>query len=377
MSLSSNPTLLSLLRQSHVAGVRVSLTAVGGETFDLPVIGGAVTVDARRGVRRSVSLETIDTDGTLTRAGYNAPLTPFGAEIRVYRGVVDPSAGVMTTETEVLLGTFRVTAVDLNIGADGAVNVSVAGEDRAYYVSRLRFSKALEVPAGTRISDSSTTTPGTMQRILDNLTGSSAFPRSLPNITSTLGTYKWFGSDPEEDPWLALTELAECAGYEVYFTNEGSITASLPPALTGTPTWEYLQDERNVVLGLSRSLSAENIYNGVQMQSQSGEAVYGEAYDTTPTSPTNSNSAFGKRPIRIDSPYVRTGSQAASAANRLLPLYIGQPVRWDQIPNPAMDVRDRVRIVEERLGLDVTAIVDSFQIPLDPGGTMTVEGRVA
>lgn len=374
MSLSSDPLLLELLRTTHTAISRCVLITPEGVEYDLPVVGGSVTVDARRSVRRSMSLETLDLDGTLTATGYYAPLNPFGAELQAYRGVMLPDN---LGKVEVLLGTFRVTAVDLRIGADGALRVSVSGEDRAYYVSRMRYSRALEVPNGTRISDPSTSAPGVMQRILDNLSGLASFPRSLPTLTSNLGSYKWFGSDPEEDPWFALMQLAQCVGYEVYFTNEGTITASLPPGLTGDPTWEYLQDENNVVLGLSRSLSAENIYNGVQLQSQSGSAVSGEAYDEDPNSPTSARPPFGKRPIRFDNPYLRTVAQARSAASRLLPLYVGQPIRWEQVPNPAMDVRDRVRIVESRLGLDVTAIVDAFTIPLDPGGTMTVEGRVA
>lgn len=378
MSLSSNPTLLSLLRTSHVAQSRAVLTAVDGSTFDLIVLGGSVTVDARRAVRRSVTLETLDLDGTLTGAGYNAPLAPFGAEVSVFRGVIDPDAGVMTSETEVLLGTFRITSVDLQVKEDGAVLISIAGEDNAYTISRLlryKTKTALEIASGTLISDS--VSVGAMQKILDNLTGAVVFPRNLPTVTSYLGSYKWFGSDPDEDPWIALTALATCIGYEVYFSNEGVITMSQPPTLTGDPDWTYLQDEENVVLGVSRGLTAEGIYNGVIMSSQSSAAVTGSAYDTDPNSPTNSTSFFGKRPMRIDSPYVRTASQAATAAQRLLSLYIGQPVSWEQVPNPAMDVRDRVRLVESRLNMDVTVVVDAFTIPLDPGGVMSVEGRAA
>ena len=116
MSLSTDPTFLSLLRKSHVAQSRAELILGGSKFADLEVVGGSVSVDARRGVRRSLSLETLDVDGSLTRAGLSSPLSPLGdTEIKVYRGVVDPSVGAVTANTEVLLGIFRVTSVDQKV----------------------------------------------------------------------------------------------------------------------------------------------------------------------------------------------------------------------------------------------------------------------
>jgi hypothetical protein len=212
-----------------------------------------------------------------------------------------------------------------------------------------------------------------MQQVLNRVKANS-LPRNLPTIASSVGTYKWIGSDPQEDPWVALTDLATCIGYELYITADGTITATVPPSITGTIDWEYLQDENNVVLSVSRSMSAEGVYNGVQMQSQSSTYAYGEAYNRDSLSPT-STVYLGERPFKIESPYVRTANQAEAAAERLLPLYAGQPISWTQVPNPAMDVRDRVRLVEARLGIDATVIVDALTVPLDPGGTMSVEGR--
>jgi hypothetical protein len=375
MPLSTDPTLLSLLRSTHTATVRAVLTDSSNAQYDLVITGGSVTIDARRGARRSLSLDVLDTDGTLTGNGYNSALAPFGARIAVYRGVLDPLTQTTPSNLEVQVGDFIVTSVSMKIDEAGVVMASVSAEDGAYAIGRTKFKQALEIPASTRISNVSDSSPGALQRILDNLSGPLSFTRALPTISTTIN-YKWVGSDPAENPWTPMTLLAQAVGYEIYFNSVGQITASVVPSLVGSADWSYLQDESNVVLSISRTLDAEEIINGVQMAGQDSKTgkVWAEAYQTTGKYGTGT---LGIRPIKFDSPYVRNDTVAQTACTRLLNAYIGQPIEWTMIPNPAMDVRDRVRLVDTRLNLDVTALVDAITLPLDAGGSMTVRGRVA
>lgn len=370
MPLTTDSSLASLLRTSHV----VTTTAIAydsstGAEYTIPVVGGRVSVDATRSVRRSLTLQTVDIDGTLTPTSDNRVLTPYGTEIRVWRNTIDPATGVTYSVQQ---GVFVITGVSLTATDDAGVRIDIKADDRAYLVSSSRLAKTLTLTTGKKISEA-------IAQVLDASPVSANYDRSRLATTSYTIDTKYVQTG--DDPWQVITGLAMAAGQMAYFDVYGRVvTASIPSMddLLAYSDWSYVEDSSNTVVEVSRDFDSDGVVNGVIVigaGSDFAAAVRGETYDTFLGSPTSSNTVYGKRPTRVDSSYIRSAAQAQFVAESMLPLYVGQKVDFSMVPNPAMDVHDIVEIESTRLGFRTNVLVDSIDLPLEPSGTMRVTGR--
>ncbi len=83
-------TFLSSVRKSHISKTKVEIydTANGNILSMVSPIGGEVTIDSRRSVRRQCSLEFVDADGTLVPTNNRSSvLLPYNREVKIYRGI--------------------------------------------------------------------------------------------------------------------------------------------------------------------------------------------------------------------------------------------------------------------------------------------------
>lgn len=359
---------LSAVRGSHRVVTRVAAYFDGEFVADLTPLDGSVSIDSRRAVRRTLSVSFAD-DGTLVPSpgGTSGILTPYGAELRVFRGVefADGSQELAP------LGVFIVTDVDLTDGASGR-ELSVSGSDRSLRIARSRFTDAYTIAEGTPVE----TAIGDLLRdrwadVEVDLPGMGA---TTPSVAVARGS--------DSDPWRDAVDLATNAGWDLAFDADGVVRARvIPDPLDDDPISTYEDGAEAVLLEVARGWSTGSTYTGVIASSEGSDVdtpVRAEAWDEDPNSPTYRYGALGEIPMFYSSSLIRDSEQAATVAASQLRKQLGraETVDWSQVVNPAHDVLDVVRLLRPSQDLDAVLIIDRLEVPLDPGGSMSAVARV-
>lgn len=362
-------TFKETIRKSHVIKTKIEIydTANGTILSTAQPISGEVTIDNRRSIRRMCSLEFVDSDGTLVPTNNRSSvLLPYNREIKIYRGLVYADG----TEELVPLGVFIVTNVEISDTAQG-VRITVNGSDRSLRLTRAKFiNHDFYIDSGTA-----------KETAIENMLRyrypqiQVVFPAT--NQTTAL-LYPTL--DQSSDPWREALKIAESAGMDLYFDENGICRMRpIPNPDLGTPVMTYEDGSESVLTQLSRSLSSEETYNGVIFTGEGTNlsiGVIGEAWDENPSSPTY-RYTYGETPKFMSSPTVLTTAEATDAALAELRKVIGatEMISWDQLVNPAHDVYDLVKVTRSPSGVDATLMLDSITIPLEPTATMNAVGR--
>ena len=132
---------------SHNVAVRIEFWAPGGSaplyvlnqindtpttpTPSLVLTDGSVTMDKGSDQRSQVTATFVSPDGSMIPMEGTDPITPWGNEMRVFRGVYYPVTG---TSELVPLGSFLINRV--NIKDEAGVTMDVTGYDRSRNISR-------------------------------------------------------------------------------------------------------------------------------------------------------------------------------------------------------------------------------------------------
>lgn len=359
---------LAAVRGSHRVVTRVEAYFDGGFVAAVTPLEGSVSIDSRRAVRRTVSLSFVD-DGTLVPepGGTSGILTPYGAELRVFRGVAFDDG----TEELAPLGVFVVTGVEVRDGSNGR-EVSVTGSDRSIRIARNRLTDAYTIAAGTAVE----TAIGDLlrDRWADVEVSLPAMGATTPETVLRVGS--------ESDPWRDAVDLATNAGWDLAFDADGVVRARLiPDPAEDSPVAVYEDGAEAVVLEVSRGWSTDSTYNGVIASSEGSDVdtpVRSEAWDDDPNSPTYRYGPFGQVPMFYSSSLIRTAEQAATVAASQLRQQLGkaETISWGQVVNPAHDVLDVVRLVRPAQDLNAVLLLDRLEVPLDPAGSMSAAARV-
>jgi hypothetical protein len=359
----------TVIRKSHVSKVKVEIydIANGSIISTASPVSGEVTIDSRRSIRRQCSLEFVDTDGTLVPTDKTSSiLLPYNREIKIYRGVVFADG----TEELIPLGVFIVTSVEIADAANGR-RITVMGSDRSLRVQRAKFTNhsfsidegtAKEVAIANMLKD----------RYPSIKTEFPATNQVTPIIYPTL--------DQSSDPWKESIAIAESAGMDLYFDENGICRMRpIPDPDLGEPVETYEDNVDSVLIQLNRSLSTDESYNYVIFTGEGTNlsiGVLGEAWDDNPASPTY-RYTYGEVPLFKSSPKVLTVAEAEEAARAELRKVLGasERITWDAIVNPAHDVYDLVKIVRTPSGVNSILMIDAITIPLSPQATMNAVGR--
>ena len=362
-------TFLSSVRKSHISKIKVEIydTANGTILSTVSPIGGEVTIDSRRSVRRQCSLEFVDTDGTLVPTNnISSVLLPYNREVMIYRGIQYQDG----TEELVPLGVFQLTTVEISDSPQG-VKISVQGSDRS-----LRVSKAKWVNHNFYIDDATAKETAIAEILKDR------YPNVKTDFPATgqVTTLIYPTLDQSSDPWKEALKIAESAAMDLYFDENGTARMRpIPDPDLGQALVEYTDGEDSVLTQLGRNLSSDESYNHVVYTGEGTNltiGVIGEAFDDNPSSPTYVTT-YGSVPIFKSSPNILTVAEAQEAARAELKKVLGaaEKISWDQIVNPAHDVYDLVKIVRSASGVDSTLMLDSISIPLAATSTMNAIGR--
>lgn len=372
-------TFKAAIRQSHKVQTRVEVFVEGSFVSLMYPNDGSVNVDARRSVRRTLSLSLVDSDRTLTpgQGATSGLLTPYGTELAVYRGIAYEDG---TTEL-VPLGVFVVTQVEVTEDADGE-SISVQASDRSIRISRNKFLDPYQISSGTSLES------GLGQLLRDRWVDvDTDFPVTgvtLPKVV--------IDAQSGNDPWAAAVSIAEAFGYDLAFSPDGIARLEvIPDPIADDPDEVYQDGTEAVLTSLTRTFDSSRSYNGVVVSSQGTTntvPVRAIAWDENPNSVTYRYGAFGEVPFFYESSLITTSEQATQTALALLRKATGvaEAVSWGQIVNPAHDVLDIVRIKRSparsdeggeavTTPLDLVLLIDRLDVPLGPEGVMTAVAR--
>lgn len=329
---------------------------------------GSVKIDVKSAVRRScqVHLVTDRTTANLVPDNDFDILSPFGNELRLYRGIQFSDG----TEEYVPLGVFVMTDIDISDTNEG-VEINISGEDRSLKVSRNKWYEPYQVvngPLEDAIED-------LLQDRFDDV--QTNFPTTNVTINQVI-----LGSEKENDPWKDAVELCELVGYDLFFDNNGIVVMRQLPSLEGAVVVaKYVEGSDTTVTSLDRRISSKDTFNGVIYTIEGTEVatpIRVEAWDEDTTSPTYRYGVFGEAPTFITTSVLATEAEAITAAKLLLNRYIGaqEQIRWNGLVDPTLDVNDVVYIKTTGAKVDRIVIIDGLDIPLSPEDNLAADARV-
>ena len=348
----------SYLRENHIVVSKAEVWSVDQKLATLEISEGTVEVKAKSAVRRtcSVTLTTTRELNSLVPDNDFDLLTPFGNELRLFRGIQFDDGSV----EYVPLGVFVIIDVVIKDTNDG-VQINLAGDDRSLIVSRNKWTEPYQMVNGS----------------LDR------YPDAQTNFTATNVTINQvvLGTERNNDPWKDAVEIAELVGYDLFFDANGIAQLAPFPTLDGsTIVASFKEGEETTILDLDRTISTRETYNGVIYIVEGAEVpvpIRVEVFDEDSTSPTYRFGKFGEVPIFVSSNLLTTEAEAIIAASSLLNLYIGaqETISWNSLVDPTLDVQDVVYIKADGAKVDRVVIIDSLSIPLSPEASMSAVAR--
>ncbi|WP_338683960.1 DUF5047 domain-containing protein [Streptomyces acidiscabies] len=347
---------LQTITESHSPITEVVLFLTDGSTARLDHTGGSVQVDRGSAVRRTCSVSVADT--SLIPRTPTAKLGVYGARLRISRGV-QYSDG--TTEL-VPLGMFRVDEISGDVD-EGPV--TIAGKSLECVIADDKFTAPYRA-SGTAV--------GAITSLIQ---------RSIPDATvinlatdAAIGPRTW---DVEGDPWAAVLELAAAIGATAYCDPDGVFTiAELPDLTTATPVWTIAAGDGGAYVSASRGMTSDKVNNAVLARGENTEAnvapVSALVVDNDSGSPTYWSGPYGRRPLFYSSPTLTTTGACTAAATLLLRAAQSPNASADisSLPNPALEVGDVLRVVYPDDTKELHQVA-GFSVPLDVGGTFTIQ----
>jgi len=347
------------IKRSHTIISWIDVISPDQEMISLPAIDGQVDVDRTAAFRRKLSCQCIDPTGLLTPRTEGEILTPYGTELRAYRGIKysdDPDDFEVAS-----LGVFRLSRSSITDNNAGSPTIQIEAFDRARTISRDKFKVPYVIAADENAMDA-----------LKNIAKQTFAEVEFDAITSAVQTTAPLLFDAGSDPWEAITQLAISMGCEAYFDVDGRL-AVLPPhdvnALP-SPDFEYIEGENCTMLDLSREYNDEGVFNGVIVTGESvGDQlppVRGEAWDENPTSPTYRLGPYGEVPLFITDNLAKTEEQCETIAKSQLALILGATSKLGitAVVNPSYECNDIVSVKRDKAKVDGLYAIDAFSVPL-------------
>jgi len=359
----------SALAKSHTVAVRVRVRNSAGTYTTLDTVGGSVSVDIDRAVRRDCSsIEVLSPDGSLIPTSTTSLLSPIsGAELYIDRGITYSSG---TTEY-VPLGVFTWTTVTSRLTSEGVVITLDGLQDRAQRVIQGTYSKPYSISSAVAVE---TVIKTILRRGWQNIPGTNTFPATGQTVSE-----RSFGIEGDSDPWTDALDLADDFGYRLFFNVTGNPVLQLIGGVLSSPIVTYSSDNP-LIVDLTRTLDSSDTYSGVIAVLSGTRMVKpyrSVAYDTDSTSPTYYLGPFGKRVRTYASSAINSQAAADQTARTQLQKTLGlsERVTWSQIPDPSLDVGDVVTVTYPDLKINRSYRIDRLEIPLDAGELMTVTAR--
>lgn len=329
------------------------LVRIDGQAINLKMLPGSkVTFAADDAARTSAQLSVVDTDGILTPDLAEDVLSPFTAELALWRGIRFEDG----EEELPPLGRFKMTDFQVSENDGGPVytltllDLSIESDDP--------LEKVHPIDAGT----------SNERAVIELLLA--AYPLYRFRLPATGRITPSLIIPEDASPWAEARLLMRSAGYELFMDRDGYVTAA-PVRLEAANEYQWVHDENaeSDFVNPSQRVSRDQVKNVVKVvgtSSQNVSGVEGVAFDDDPTSPTYIGT-IGPKVKKVESPIVRSDEQANQMAAAILGRLLGpgREVDVDVIPNPALDPFDTVLVRRERLGLQRRLLASRFDLPMD------------
>ena len=345
--------------------VRCDVLRNGVAVGTVPLAAGTVTANRGQRIRRSASVTVADE--SLAPSLPTDMLAPYGAELRLWRGVLLPDG-----RDELLpLGTFVIWTPQTSQPFNG---VKIVAYDRMKLVEQAGFLYPRNLPPGSLIAR-------IRQLIVEAVPNATvAVDPTLTDATVGWATYA-AGSSARSD---ALAACATALGAECYCDPMGVFVLQPIPDPYGPVDW--LVGQGRGLVTAARSMSRDGVYNIVVAQGQATGTdpapISSPASDDDPWSPTYAGGVslltgqtFGQATYTYASPLLASDAQADLAAKSILRDVIGaqKTVQITGVVQPALEPGDVIgldgAVVEQHL-------VESFTLDLSPEATgMVVQTR--
>jgi hypothetical protein len=323
----------------EAAALPATLRIVGTSNV-IPVMGGSVSIDARRSVERTCVFTIADEDGNAAAA------------------LLDPSAEVAIEKNGTALGVFGT--LDVDVSSDGTLSVS--GSDRSARVSAQPFAQ----PFVSRV-------PLTVANYLDVVAHILIFECGVPAEqvgwwTGTESYQEGYLSAVTGDPWAACRDFALLAGgFRIFFDEDGIVRTERWNDVGGGAAATYSLSDDSVVSDITVGATLSGVYNEVVVQ-----------YEDIATGVSSRLTVGG-----YSSPLQRLLYSATAPLNASGAQDIGEQlliesrgrrytVGWTQVCSTRLPVNS---IVDVSAYCPVGKVrVDSVTIPLDATSLMSVNG---
>lgn len=253
-------------------------------------------------------------------------------------------------------GVYMLRDIKVSRGAK-AVQVSVNGMDRSVKVQR-ESSRPVSIRSNSQLPDA-----------IEALV-TSQYPNARFNMPDEGTMIPSLLFEARTDIWEEARNLVKAAGMRLYFDTIGQCSISSPfMSLDSTFVLDYLNDLP--IDELSRSISADDLYNGVVVfgTHSGGATVTGSAYITDPKSDYRVDGKMGKVPKIIESEKVTTPTQARNVAHAELRemVALADQLEFQAVPNAALDYGDVIRCEDPDTGITGQWYVLGYDLPLASG----------
>lgn len=360
--------LAEAIRKSHDVVSYIDIITPVQETIRVYATEGDVKVDGTATIRRSCSFKCIDPDGSFTPSGPRSALTPFGTEVRPYRGARFTDG----TEYAYPLGVFRVSTSDVVDTTENGIEISVQCYDKSRTIQRDKFTGIYVIAVGINVIDA-------IKAVTER-----TFPDQEYDLVSTPRTVTApMVFDAGGDPWDVISTLALSIGCSAYFDVYGRLAVAPAEDLNATPTpsFTYIEGPKCTMLDLTKSYTDEPGFNGVVVVGESpGDGlapVRAEAWDMDPSSPTYRFGPYGEVPYVHTDQNVKTADDAQIVANQILQSMLGYTSQLSitTMVNPLLEAGMVVQVERAKSYVTGLYIADVFDIPLRSSATQSITVR--
>jgi hypothetical protein len=246
----------------------------------------------------------------------------------------------------------------------GGTSIKIHVTDMSRAIKRNVWQMPYVVPVGTNYGDA------VKAMVLDRLPSQTEF--AISTTTRATDSALVYGMDQGGDPWQDIREVAMAIGFEAYFDPRGVfVFRAVPDPRIGEPVLVFDENFNPIVAEATKELSDEQTFNDVVVTGQSSgtqNPVSAEAFDNDPASRTYILGDYGRVGQRLPFNNVTTLDQAQDAANAVLNNSLGaaETVTIVNVPHPALEPGDVVKIKVSNVKIDGTYIINSMTTPMSP-----------